>query len=77
MKRLLLEFYELAEREISLLQQSDYHSNIIRYYCKETHGNFLYIALELCTASLHDLLELPPDSESDNFEFESSGFLEK
>lgn len=56
-KRLLAQYYDLAEREITLLQQSDYHRNIIRYYCRERQGDFLYIALELCVASLHDWLD--------------------
>jgi len=33
---MLSEYYELAEREIALLQQSDFHGNIIRYFCKVT-----------------------------------------
>ena len=56
-KRLLQEYYELAEREITLLQESDHHGNIIRYFCKEKNGEFLYIALEYCEASLEDLYE--------------------
>lgn len=56
-KRMLSEYYELAEREILLLQESDYHGNIIRYFCKEKHSHFLYMALECCEASLEDLYE--------------------
>ncbi|CAG8737228.1 12396_t:CDS:2, partial [Cetraspora pellucida] len=56
-KRLLLDFYEIAYHEVSLLQESDDHPNVIRYYCKEQSDRFLYIALELCPASLHDLIE--------------------
>ncbi|CAG8547954.1 11824_t:CDS:2 [Gigaspora margarita] len=56
-KRLLLDFYEIAYHEVSLLQESDDHPNVIRYYCKEQSDRFLYIALELCPASLYDLVE--------------------
>ncbi|CAG8538274.1 5596_t:CDS:2, partial [Scutellospora calospora] len=56
-KRLLLDFYDIAYHEVSLLQESDDHPNVIRYYCKEQSDRFLYIALELCPASLHDLIE--------------------
>ncbi|CAG8580868.1 18120_t:CDS:2, partial [Acaulospora morrowiae] len=56
-KRLLLDFYEIAHHEVSLLQESDDHPNVIRYYCKEQCDRFLYIALELCPASLYDLIE--------------------
>ncbi|CAG8538474.1 9792_t:CDS:2 [Dentiscutata heterogama] len=56
-KRLLLDFYEIAYHEVSLLQESDDHPNVIRYFCKEQCDRFLYIALELCPASLYDLIE--------------------
>ncbi|KAG5440275.1 hypothetical protein PCANB_001845 [Pneumocystis canis] len=56
-KRMLLEFYEIAFREITLLQESDGHPNVIRYYCKQKSDKFLYIALELCSASLYDIIE--------------------
>ncbi|CAG8473926.1 7024_t:CDS:2 [Ambispora gerdemannii] len=56
-KRLLLDFYDIAHHEVSLLQESDDHSNVIRYYCKEQCDRFLYIALELCPASLYDVIE--------------------
>ena len=32
---------------------------MIRYYYQEHHANFLYIALELCPASLADVIERP------------------
>ncbi|KTW30630.1 hypothetical protein T552_00346 [Pneumocystis carinii B80] len=56
-KRMLLDFYEVAFREITLLQESDGHPNVIRYYCKQKSDKFLYIALELCSASLYDIIE--------------------
>ena len=49
----------LATREVSILQQSDDHPNVIRYYYQESHLNFFYIALELCPASLADIIENP------------------
>ena len=58
-KRMLKEFYEIASHEVSLLQESDDHPNVIRYFDKETAGGFLYIALELCPASLQDVIEKP------------------
>ena len=60
-KRMLKEFYEVASHEVSLLQQHDDHPNVIRYFDKETAGSFLYIALELCPASLLDVIERPQD----------------
>lgn len=58
-KRMLLDFYDVANHEVSLLQQSDDHPNVIRYFCSQTSVSekFLYIALELCQGSLEDLVE--------------------
>ncbi|PCH36905.1 hypothetical protein WOLCODRAFT_140635 [Wolfiporia cocos MD-104 SS10] len=61
-KRLLQDFVTLAAREVNILQESDDHPNVIRYYYQESQANFLYIALELCPASLADIVERP-----DNF----------
>lgn len=63
-KRMLLEFYEIASHEVSLLQESDDHPNVIRYFDKESAGEFLYIALELCPASLQDVIEKPSNYPS-------------
>ena len=60
-KRMLKEFYDVASHEVNLLQQHDDHPNVIRYFDKETSGSFLYIALELCPASLLDVIERPKD----------------
>lgn len=59
MKRLLQDFVTLALREVNVLQESDDHPNVIRYYYQESQANFLYIALELCPASLADVIERP------------------
>ncbi|KAL4784185.1 hypothetical protein BJX76DRAFT_231479 [Aspergillus varians] len=58
-KRMLVEFYEIASHEVGLLQESDDHNNVIRYYCREQAAGFFYIALELCPASLQDVIERP------------------
>ncbi|THH14294.1 hypothetical protein EUX98_g9628, partial [Antrodiella citrinella] len=58
-KRLLQDFVTLALREVNILQESDDHPNVIRYYYQEAQANFLYIALELCPASLADIVERP------------------
>ena len=63
-KRMLLEFFEIASHEVSLLQESDDHPNVIRYFDKESAGDFLYIALELCPASLQDVVEKPSNYPS-------------
>ena len=58
-KRMLLEFFDVASHEVSLLQESDDHPNVIRYFCRQQSAGFLYIALELCPASLQDVVEKP------------------
>lgn len=57
-KRMLLDFCDLADREIKLLTESDDHPNVIRYYCSESSEKFLYIALELCDFNLQDLIDM-------------------
>ncbi|KAJ5820479.1 hypothetical protein N7474_006070 [Penicillium riverlandense] len=60
-KRMLMEFYDIASHEVGLLQESDDHNNVIRYFCREQATGFLYIGLELCPASLQDVVERPSD----------------
>ncbi|KAF2480536.1 hypothetical protein BDY17DRAFT_301957 [Neohortaea acidophila] len=56
-KRMLSQYYELASQEVSFLQQSDDHPNVIRYFCQQKDDHFLYIAVELCQASLFEVWE--------------------
>ncbi|KAI8059519.1 kinase-like domain-containing protein [Gongronella butleri] len=56
-KRLLIDFYDVAYQEVKLLQESDDHPNVIRYFYKEETDRFLYIALELCLGSLQDCID--------------------
>ncbi|GAA5935032.1 hypothetical protein JCM3775_004680 [Rhodotorula graminis] len=58
-KRLLKDFVTIAAHEVNLLQDADDHPHVIRYFCKEQRDTFLYIALELCPASLFDLVDQP------------------
>lgn len=54
-KRLLRECFGLVQREVQLLQESDRHPNVLRYFCTEQGPQFHYIALELCPASLQEV----------------------
>lgn len=65
-KRVLLSFYDIASQEVALLQESDDHANVIRYYRMCREDEFLYIALELCPGSLHDIIERPHDPRFEN-----------
>uniref|UniRef100_A0A8C5KRY8 Serine/threonine-protein kinase/endoribonuclease IRE2 n=1 Tax=Jaculus jaculus TaxID=51337 RepID=A0A8C5KRY8_JACJA len=58
-KRLLRECVSLVQREVRLLQESDRHPNVLRYFCTERGPQFHYIALELCQASLQEYVENP------------------
>ena len=55
-KKMLKAYHASADREISLLISSDGHENVVRYFLKEIRGDFVYLALELCDMSLHDLV---------------------
>lgn len=55
-KRMLKTFFDVAHREVKLLQDSDDHPNVIRYHCMKELDQFLYIALEQCRASLCDVI---------------------
>lgn len=55
-KRMLKAYHASADREISLLIESDGHPNVVRYFLKEIRGDFVYLALELCDMNLQDLI---------------------
>jgi hypothetical protein len=56
-KRMLSQFnHRAAEREIAVLIRSDGHSNVVRYYLRESKGEFVYLALQLCKMSLKDFV---------------------
>lgn len=71
-KRMLPQYYELASQEVTLLEQSEDHPNVIRYFCRREDQHFLYIALELCQASLWDLFR---DGRRDEIPDEKFGAL--
>mmetsp|Transcript_7719 Transcript_7719/g.21964 ORF Transcript_7719/g.21964 Transcript_7719/m.21964 type:complete len:1257 (+) Transcript_7719:192-3962(+) len=56
-KRLLLQFYDLARRELDMLVCSDDHPNIVRCYALEEDREFVYLALELCRSTLAEFVE--------------------
>ncbi|XP_037118376.1 serine/threonine-protein kinase/endoribonuclease IRE1 [Syngnathus acus] len=60
-KRILPECFDVAEREVQLLRQSDTHPNVIRYFCTERDNLFKYIAIELCAATVQQYVEDPSD----------------
>ena len=62
-KKLPRTFATLAAREIKILQEVDDHPNVIRYYYQEQDANFVYIALDLYSSSLADIIERPAEHQ--------------
>nr|GEV35181.1 serine/threonine-protein kinase/endoribonuclease IRE1b-like isoform X2 [Tanacetum cinerariifolium] len=62
-KRIVKVYYEVALKEIQNLIGSDEHTNIGRWHGVEYDQDFVYIALERCIYSLHELI-LPQTSSS-------------
>jgi serine/threonine protein kinase len=56
-KRLLSEFYSLADHEIGLLQEHDTHPNVVRYFYREEQERFILVALELADCSLQEYID--------------------
>jgi hypothetical protein len=65
-KRMLKAYHASADREISLLIESDGDPNVVRYFLKEVRGDFVYLALELCDLSLHELIGVLREKQQEN-----------
>ncbi|KDP43783.1 hypothetical protein JCGZ_22410 [Jatropha curcas] len=61
-KRLVQAHHDVAFKEIQNLIASDRHPNIVRWYGVEYDKDFVYLALERCTCSLDDLVQIHCDS---------------
>ncbi|KAF3670600.1 Serine/threonine-protein kinase/endoribonuclease IRE1b [Capsicum annuum] len=71
-KRLVRVHHDIAFKEIQNLIASDRHPNIVRWYGVEQDQDFVYLALERCTCSLSDLIQIYADtSENVNLDGES------
>ncbi|PRT54925.1 Serine/threonine-protein kinase ppk4 [Wickerhamiella sorbophila] len=55
-KRLVRNCYDVASQEVEILQESDDHPNVIRYFCNHETEDCLFLALELCQASLEEVI---------------------
>ena len=57
-KRLLQDFVTLATHEINILKEAaNDHPNVIQYFCHVTQPYFIYLVIQLCPASLADIIE--------------------
>ncbi len=57
MKRMLKDFYSLAEKESEILLRGDAHPNVVSYFLKEEDDRFVYLALSYCSLTVGDLFE--------------------
>ncbi|KAK4428316.1 Serine/threonine-protein kinase/endoribonuclease IRE1b [Sesamum alatum] len=55
-KRLVRTHHNVAVKEIQTLIASDQHANIVRWYGVEYDQDFVYLCLERCTCTLHELI---------------------
>ncbi|CAA0807032.1 Serine/threonine-protein kinase/endoribonuclease IRE1b [Striga hermonthica] len=55
-KRLVRTHHNVAVKEIENLIASDHHPNIVRWHGVEYDQDFVYICLERCTCSMHELI---------------------
>jgi serine/threonine protein kinase len=62
-KRMLNDFFDVAQQEISLLLAADEHPHIVRYYAHEQDDQFVYLALGYCVQTLADRI-CEPDGAS-------------
>lgn len=63
-KRVIIDYFTLAEREIELLRTFQ-HQNLIRYFATESDELFKYIGIELAHYSLADYIEGTNDQTID------------
>lgn len=65
-KRLVQAHHDVALKEIQNLIASDRHANIVRWYGVEYDQDFVYLALERCTCSLDDLIQVQSDASNNS-----------
>lgn len=58
-KRMLMQFHEVARKEFDALVASDEHRNVLRCYAWERSDPWVYLALERCDLTLYDAFTQP------------------
>ncbi|KAE8720085.1 Glutamate receptor 3.6 [Hibiscus syriacus] len=61
-KRLIQAHHDVAFKEMQNLIASDHHQDIVRWYGVEYDQDFVYLALERCTCSVDDLIQIYSDT---------------
>lgn len=52
-------YYKFFHREVQILQNVDSHPNIVRLFCSEEDSSCYYIALEICSCTLDEIISQP------------------
>lgn len=52
-------YYKFFRRETLILQSVDCQPNVVRYFCSQEDDDLYYIALEMCSCTLEELLSQP------------------
>ncbi|KAI8920704.1 hypothetical protein BC831DRAFT_477475 [Entophlyctis helioformis] len=52
---MLADFYETAEHEARILQESDHHPNVIRYFVKVRDCLWICVRVTVCVAWINSL----------------------
>ena len=55
-KRMLSQFWDVANKEISMFLDADEHPHLVSYYAKEVDSEFIYLALSYCESTLDSVL---------------------
>lgn len=58
-KRMLMQFHEVARKEFDALVASDEHANVLRCFAWERSDPWVYLALERCDLTLYDAFTQP------------------
>ncbi|ELP84838.1 calcium/calmodulin-dependent protein kinase type, putative [Entamoeba invadens IP1] len=64
-KRMVKEFFGLAENEIKIINMTDERPHLVRYYGSFSDDNFVYLAITYCPYTLDDYLERLEKEEVD------------
>ena len=57
MKRLVKQFYDIAQNEINIFRETEELPNLVKYYWSGSDTNFIYIVLTYCECTLEEHIE--------------------
>lgn len=59
----------VALREVKHIASLD-HQNIIQYFFREKHENYIFLALNYCEGTLYDVIYLINSDQNDNIKYD-------